>query len=243
MQDARLLKNRLYDQFERIGKALASRRRLELLDVLAQGPRTVEELAGQTSMSVANASQHLQVLKKARLVETRQEGNHVFYGLADERVFAMMQGLRDLAQARLAEVDQIARDYFGNRDDLAPIGMKELSDLMRAGDVVVLDVRPLEEYENGHITGARSLPVDELEERISELPPETDIVAYCRGPYCVFALEAVERLRKHGRWARRLDLGFPDWRAAGFPYETGAVAKDSLSRLTTPTTRSEAASK
>ncbi len=223
MNDKRYFKDRVYDQFERIGKALASRRRLELFEVLAQGARPVEELAAETAMTVANASQHLQVLRRARLVETRQEGNHVFYFLADERVFALVQALRDVAQARLAEIEQITRDYLDGRDHLDPVRMGELFDRLREQDVVVLDVRPHQEYESGHIAGARSVPVDELEARLAELSPDTEIVAYCRGPYCVLAVEAVERLRRHGRSARRLDLGFPDWQAAGLPVETGAV--------------------
>jgi rhodanese-related sulfurtransferase len=219
----RQLKDQLYEQFERLGKALASRRRLELLDVLAQGERPVEALADETSMTVANASQHLQVLRRARLVETRPEGTHVYYRLADERVFRLWQALRDVGQAHLAEVEQIARDYLGDRDGLEPIHMHELLERLRADDVVVLDVRPQEEYASGHIAGARSVPFDELEARLAEIPEGAEVVAYCRGPYCVYADEAVERLRRHGRPARRLDLGFPDWRAAGLPVETSAA--------------------
>ena len=219
METKRAFKNQVYDQFERIGKALASRRRLELLEVLAQGERPVEALAAETAMTMANASQHLQVLRHARLVETRQEGNRVFYSLADGRVFRLLQALRDVAEARLAEVEQITRDFFGDRDELDPIRMEELVDRLRTGDVVVLDVRPPEEYASGHIAGARSVPLDTLEARLAELPPYKEIVAYCRGPYCVLAVEAVDRLRRHGHPARRLDLGFPDWQAAGLPVE------------------------
>ena len=219
MGGSRSFKSHIYDQFERIGKALASRRRLELLEVLAQGERPVEELASETAMTVPNASQHLQVLRRARLVDARQEGSHVFYSLADELVFKLLQALRDVARARLAEIGQITRDFLGGRDELDPIRMGALFDRMRSGDVVVLDVRPPVEFDSGHIAGSRSMPLDELEERLAELPPDTEVVAYCRGPYCVLAVEAVELLRRHGHPARRLDLGFPDWQAAGLPVE------------------------
>lgn len=219
----RRFKNRVYDQFERIGKALASRRRLELLEVLAQGERPVERLAAETAMTVANASQHLQVLRRARLVETRQEGKHVLYSLADELVFTLLKALREVAETRLAEIEQITRSFYADRDGLDPIPMEELFDRLRAGDVTVLDVRPTEEFESGHIAGARSMPLDELEARLAELPSDSEVVAYCRGPYCVLAVEAVARLRQDGRPARRLDLGFPDWRAAGLPVEKGLV--------------------
>ncbi len=224
MQSERRFKDQVYDQFERIGKALASRHRIELLEVLAQGERTVEVLAAQTAMTVANTSQHLQVLRRARLTETRREGKHVFYSLADDRVFELLQSLRHVAEARLSEIEQIAGDYLLNRDELDPIPMAELFDRLRAGDVVVLDVRPPEEYESGHIAGARSVPLEELEAHLAELPPGKDVVAYCRGPYCVLAVDAVEKLRRHGRPARRLDLGFPDWRAAGLP--VGSAGSD-----------------
>lgn len=219
----RRLKDHLYEQFERLGKALASRRRLELLDVLAQGERPVEALAEASGMTVANASQHLQVLRRARLVETRPEGTHVYYRLADEGVFRLWQALRDVGQAHLAEVDRLARDYLDDRDGLEPVRMRELLGRLRAEDVVVLDVRPPEEYASGHVAGARSVPLDELEARLAEIPESADVIAYCRGPYCVFAAEAVGRLRHRGRRARRLDLGFPDWKAAGYPVEVGAA--------------------
>jgi rhodanese-related sulfurtransferase len=217
MTNERPFKNQLYDQFERVGKALASRRRLELLDVLAQGERSVEDLGDETGMPVANASQHLQVLRRARFVETRQEGTHVFYRIADVRVFSLLQAVREVAKARLAEVDQITRDFRENRSHFEPIRMEELFERIRTDDVVVIDVRPPVEYASGHIIGARSIPIDELEARLGEIPADVDVVAYCRGPYCVFADEAVEKLRRHGRPARRLNLGFPDWKAAGLP--------------------------
>lgn len=220
----RPFKDRLYGEFARVGKALGSRRRLELLDVLAQGPRSVEDLAGETSMTVANASQHLQVLRAARMVEARQEGTRVYYRLADDRVFALWQALRDVARSRLAEVDQVVGEFLADRHRLEAVGIAELLERMRRDDVVVLDVRPALEYESGHIAGARSVPVEELEDRLSELSLETEIVAYCRGPYCVFADEAVERLRRHGHAARRLDVGYPDWKAAGLPVESDGEA-------------------
>lgn len=217
METDRRFKDHLYDQFARVGKALASRRRLELLEILAQSERTVEDLAVATGMTIANASQHLQVLRRARLVESRQEGTHVFYSIADETVFELWTSLREVARKRLAEIDQITNDYLADRRHLQPIQMRELLNSLRAADVVVLDVRPAEEYESGHIAGARSIPLDELEDRLSDIPADAEIVAYCRGPYCVLADQAVERLRRRGRQARRLDLGFPDWKAEGLP--------------------------
>jgi len=216
-EQKRRYKEGVYGQLERVGKALASRLRLELLDVLAQGEHTVEALAQETATSVANVSQHLQVLRRARLAETRQEGTYVYYRLADERVIRLLQALRDVGEARLAELHQIQLDYRKKRGEFEPVGMQELFDRLRTDDVVVLDVRPAGEYEAGHIAGARSIPLDELEARLEEIPPDAEVVAYCRGLYCVFADEAVERLRKHGRRARRLALGYPDWWTAGLP--------------------------
>ena len=215
----RRFKDTLFDQFARIGKALSNGGRLELIDLLAQGERTVAELAELTAMSVANASQHLQVLRQARLVETRKEGRYVVYRLADERVFRLWQAMREVGEARLADIERLVSDYVEGREALRPIGMDELLVRMQAGGIEVLDVRPAEEYRAGHIAGARSVPLEELEARLDDLPSEVEVVAYCRGPYCVFADEAVERLRERGRRARRLDLGFPDWKAAGLPVE------------------------
>ncbi len=220
ISDKRRFKEAVYAQFARIGKALSSGPRLELLDVLAQGERTVAELADLTGLSVANASQHLQVLRRARLVDTRKEGTYVHYRLTDERVFRLWQLLRALGEDRLAEIDRIVSDYRRERRALEAVDADELRARMQAGTVEVIDVRPVEEYRAGHIAGARSMPLDELEARMDELPSDVEIVAYCRGPYCVFADEAVERLRTRGFAARRLDVGFPDWKAAELPVET-----------------------
>lgn len=219
---SRPFKDAIYEQFSRIGKALANEHRLELLDVLAQGERTVEELASETAMTVANASQHLQVLRKARLVARKKEGTYVYYRLADERVFRLWQVLREVGEARLAEVRQLAAEYRENREQLEGIGMEELLERLRERDVVVLDVRPPEEYRAGHVAGARSVPLGELEARLDELPSGVEVVAYCRGPYCVMADEAVERLQERGFRARRLEVGFPDWKAADLPVEAQA---------------------
>jgi len=211
------LKDRLYRQFARIGKAVASSRRLELLEILAQGERTVEKLARETDLSVANASHHLHVLREARLVEARKSGLYVFYRLADPTVYDLSQLIRQLAERHLAEVSRIVETYLTARDELEPVGREDLLERARTGAVLVLDVRPSEEYRAGHIPGAISVPVEDLEDRISELPSGKELVAYCRGPYCVLAFRAVEILRARGLQARRLADGFPEWRAAGLP--------------------------
>jgi rhodanese-related sulfurtransferase len=214
-------KARLFAEFSRIGKALASPHRLQLLEVLAQGERSVEELAAELGIPVANASQHLQVLRSARLASARRDGLYVRYRLASPRVFRLWQVVRDLGRERLAEVDQVAAQFLKHRDEMEAIGAKELCRRLREGDVVVLDVRPRTEYAAGHIAGARSVPIDELAKRLREIPAGREVVAYCRGPYCVFADEAVALLRKRGRRALRLAEGFPDWEALGFPVEAG----------------------
>lgn len=216
-----MVKDGLYEQFARIGKAVAHPKRIELLDVLCQGERSVEVLAEAAAMSVVNASAHLRVLREARLVATRREGTRVFYRLADDAVCDFFFSLRDLAGDRYAEVDRMMRDFFEARDELEPVNRDEL--LSRAGDghVLVLDVRPREEYEAGHILGAVSVPLADLEGRMAGLPRGAEIVAYCRGPYCVLAPQAVELLRTHGFTARRLEDGFPEWRRAGLPVAAG----------------------
>ncbi len=215
----REFKDRLFEQFARIGKALASPKRLEIVDLLAQGERTVEEIAEKTSMSVASASQHLQVLKAARMVESRREGTYFHYRLADEEVFRTWQAVRALAESRLAEVERVVEAYLEDRDALEAVDAPELMGRLSDGSVVVLDVRPEEEYRAGHIPGALSVPVDALEAALQTLPRDREVVAYCRGPYCVFSDEAVAYLRARGYRARRLRQGLPDWRAAGLPVE------------------------
>lgn len=219
-QEKRAFKDAIYGQLAQIGKALANAHRLELLDVLAQGPRPVEALAEETAMSVANASQHLQRLWRARLVSREKEGTHVYYSLAEDDVFHLFQTMRSVGESRLAEINQLVSDYRSAPDFLKALDVASLRTRMEGADVIVLDVRPADEYRHGHIAGARSLPIDELESRLDELPDDTEVVAYCRGPYCVFADEAVETLRARGIAARRLDAGFPDWKAAGLPIET-----------------------
>lgn len=219
-QTKRTFKDLLYEQFARVGKALASGHRLELLDLLAQGERSVEELAAEAGLSVANASQHLQVLRAARLVETRRAGVSIRYRLADERVFDLWRALRELGEARLAEIDRLVRDYLHERAALEPVSAAELRQRLAQGDLTLLDVRPATEYGAGHIPGARSVPVDHLAEALRDLPRDQEVIAYCRGPYCVFADEAVALLQRHGFRARRLAIGLPDWRALGLPVAT-----------------------
>ena len=215
----RKFKDRLFEQFARVGKALASPKRLEIVDLLAQGERTVEEIARQTSMSVASASQHLQALKAARMVEVRRKGLYAHYRLADEDVFRTWQAVRDLAESRLAEVDRVVESYLEDRDALEAVDATELMERLSDEGVVVLDVRPEEEYRAGHIPGAISVPVDALEAALQTLPRDREVVAYCRGPFCVFSDEAVALLRSRGYRAYRLQQGLPDWRAAGMPVE------------------------
>jgi len=207
----------LYEQFARIGKVLGNAKRLELLHVLGQGERSVESLALAGGLGLTTASAHLQVLRQARLVETRRDGVRVFYRIADDTVYRLLLALQDAGRTRLAEVQQIARDYVEARDGLEPITKEELWERIQRGDVVVLDVRPAEEYRAGHIPRAVSIPADELEAKLDTLAPDAEIAAYCRGPYCVLAAEALEVLRRHNRRARRLADGFPEWRLAGFP--------------------------
>jgi rhodanese-related sulfurtransferase/DNA-binding HxlR family transcriptional regulator len=219
MNDHRLFKDKLFEQFARVGKALANPHRLEILDLLAQGERTVEDLAREAGMSVANTSRHLQELRAARLVEVRREGLYGYYRLADERVFAAWRAIRDLGEARLAEIDRLVGSYLTDRDSLEAVCAEELLAKMREEGVEVLDVRPEDEYRAGHIPGARSVPVERMEAYLEEIPRDREVVAYCRGPYCVFSDEAVALLRSRGYRARRLREGLPDWRAAGRPVE------------------------
>ena len=219
----RHFKDRLYGQFARIGKALASPHRIELIELLAQGERSVDALAAEAELSLANASQHLQVLREAALVESRKVGLHVRYRLAAPEVFELTRALRTVAENRFAELDRLVHEHFGDRSDPEPVAMDELIKRANSGDVVILDTRPASEYAAGHIAGAISVPVDELQERLRQLPKGKEYVAYCRGPYCVYADRAVELLRANGRKARRLLDGFPEWKAAGLPIEDAAA--------------------
>ena len=215
-------KDPLYAQFARIGHAVSAPKRIELLDLLAQGEKTVEQLAEQTATPVKNTSAHLRVLRQARLVETRRSGSYVHYRLADDDVLRFLRSLQGLGRSRLAEVEQVAALYIDRRDELDPVGLTELRRLAREGAVTIVDVRPREEYEAGHIPGALSVPVAGLRGRLGEIPKRREVVAYCRGPYCVYSVEAVELLREHGYRARRASDGLPDWRAAGWPVARGA---------------------
>jgi DNA-binding transcriptional ArsR family regulator/rhodanese-related sulfurtransferase len=222
-QAHREFKDRLYDQLARIGKAIANAHRLEILELLAQGERTVESIAEETNLSMANASQHLQTLRAAGLVDARKDGLFVRYRLADDSVVELSRVVRTIAEHRLAEIDRLVRDHFGDRGGVEPVGMKELLARVRAGDIVVLDTRPASEYDAGHIAGAISAPVGALQKQLGKLPKHKDYVAYCRGPYCIYADRAVELLRKSGRRARRMSEGFPEWMSAGFPIERTLV--------------------
>lgn len=217
----RQAKDALYDALASVAKALGNGRRAEIVDVLAQGERRVEELAQEIGQSVANTSQHLQVMLRTSLVTTRREGTRVYYSLASEQVAALWPALRDVAARHVREVDGLAAAYLGDRAGLASISRAELVERLRAGDVVVLDVRPDAEYAAGHLPGAVNVPPDELEQRLGVLPADQQVVAYCRGPYCVYADDAVRLLLAAGRDARRLDDGYPEWAAAGLPVLTG----------------------
>jgi rhodanese-related sulfurtransferase/DNA-binding transcriptional ArsR family regulator len=220
MPGHREFKNALYAQFARIGHALASPKRIELLDLLGQGEKTVEALAEQVATPIKNASAHLRVLRQAQLVETRRDGTYVYYRLSDGDVHRVLRNLEALGHSRLADVQQVVRLYLDSKDQLEPVTLKELRRLMRDDDVTVVDVRPSDEYQAGHIPGALSVPVPELKRRLREIPKSREVIAYCRGRYCVYSLEAVTLLRKHGYRARRAHEGLPDWRAAGLPVES-----------------------
>ncbi len=220
----RQFKNAIYEQLARIGRSLASGPRLEILDVLCQGPRTVETLAKQVGQSMANTSHHLQVLRRARLIEAEKDGVHVTYRLADEEVCTFFRALRRLAESRLLEVETVTRQFLEERGALEPVDREALVARVKTGEVTLLDVRPPEEYRAGHIPGALSVPLADLERRLAELPRDREVVAYCRGPYCVLALEAVELLRSKGFRATRMADGVPDWKARGLPVEIPATA-------------------
>jgi len=215
-------KQTLLTQFAAVAKAVAHPHRLELLEQLAQGERSVEVLADRIRVSIANASQHLQHMRRAGLVAGRRDGKFVFYRLADDAVLDLLASLRRIAEARSAEVERLVRGYFRDRDSLEAVSRPELVERLKAGVVTVLDVRPEDEFALGHLPGAVNVPLGELEKRLAELDPEQEIVAYCRGPYCVLSYEAVAILRARGFKVRRLEDGLPEWRAAGLPVEAGA---------------------
>ena len=214
-------KHVLFGQFAAVAKAAAHPYRLELLEQLAQGERSVEVLADRLKLSVANASQHLQHMRRGGLVAARRDGKFVFYRLADDSVLDLVAALRRVAETQSAEVERVVRSYFANRDAMEAVTRTELMDRLRDGIVTVLDVRPQDEFALGHLRGAINVPLAELEKRLSKLDPGQEIVAYCRGPYCVLSYEAVARLRARGFKIRRLEDGYPEWRAAGLPVEAG----------------------
>jgi rhodanese-related sulfurtransferase/predicted transcriptional regulator len=210
----------LFDALASVAQALGSGRRAEIVDLLAQGERSVEEIANEISQSLANTSQHLQVLARAGLVRSRREGTRVFYRLASDRVGELWAAVRDVAVRHVAEVNQLADEYLGERGGVEPVSVEELAQRLARDQVVVLDVRPELEFRAGHIPGARSVPLAALASLAPKLPRRRQIIAYCRGPYCVYADDAVRLLRERGLKARRLDVGFPEWRRAGLPVET-----------------------
>ncbi len=211
----------IFEQFARIGKAVSCGPRLELLEIIAQGERTVEVLANASGLSVANTSKHLQLLRQAGLVGARKQGLHVFYFIQDTNVIGLLDIMRKLAESHLADVDKLIKSYLTVRDNLEPVSHGELLERVREGSVTVIDVRPQEEFEAGHVAGAVNIPLKELEKHLDEIEHSQEVVAYCRGPYCVLAFEAVAKLREKGFTARRMKDGYPQWRVAGLPIESG----------------------
>jgi rhodanese-related sulfurtransferase/DNA-binding MarR family transcriptional regulator len=217
----RQAKDALFDAFAEVAKALGSGRRAEIVDVLAQGERSVEAIADELGQTLANTSHHLRALARAGLVRTRRDGTRIYYALSSERVGALWAALRDVATEHVASIERLAKDYLGDRAGLEAISRQELADRLALGDVVVLDVRPDAEYQAGHIPGARSVPPAELRRSLAALPKDTEVVAYCRGPYCVYADDAVRELDRRGYRARRLEDGYPEWKRAGHPVAAG----------------------
>ncbi len=217
------VKKQLFEQFARVGKSLSSPHRLELLELLAQSERTVEDLTKLTGLPVANVSQHLQHLRRAALVITRKAGLYVYYSLSSPHVSELLSAVQRIAESQLDEVDELVRTYLSSKDDMEPVSRFELLERVRSGLVTVLDVRPVEEYEAGHIAGAINIPLRELSKRLHQFERKRPIVAYCRGAYCILAFDAVAKLRAKGFDARRLDGGFPEWRHAALPIETHSV--------------------
>lgn len=216
-------KQALFAQFAAVAKTLGHAHRLELLEQLAQGERSVEALAQRSGLSMANASQHLQHMRRAGLVVNRRDGKFIYYRLADDAVLELFAALRRIAESNIAEVEKVIRNYFDKRDGLEAVSREELVERSRAGTVLILDVRPEDEFALGHLPGALNVPLRELEARLGEIDPKQEIVAYCRGPYCVLSYEAVAQLRARGFVARRLEDGLPQWRAAGLPTVTGGA--------------------
>ena len=212
-------KRELFQQLARVGTALSSGTRLEFLELLAQGERSVDQLAAMTGVTVANTSQHLQKLRQAGLILGRKQGQYVFYQLTGDNVVGLLEALGNVGETHLAEVERIVRLYMAAKDDLEPVPAKELLDRVRKSLVTVLDVRPPDEFAAGHVPGAVNIPIQELERRLSELPKRKEVVAYCRGPYCLMSYDAVQLLRRKGLKARRLEAGLPEWRHAGMPIE------------------------
>jgi rhodanese-related sulfurtransferase/DNA-binding transcriptional ArsR family regulator len=220
----RAAKDALYEGFAEVAKALASGRRAEIVDVLAQGERSVEEIATEIGQSVANTSHHLRAMARAGLLTTRRDGTRIFYALASDRVGELWSALRDVAAEHTAGLERLVDAYLGERDGLDTIDRDELARRVRRGDVVILDVRPEAEFSSGHIVGATSVPITELRKHMKALPKDADVVAYCRGPYCVYADDAVRELNRRGFRARRLVDGFPEWKRAGLPVASGEGA-------------------
>ena len=209
----------LFAQFARVSKALGSGNRLELLEFLAQSERSVDTLSKLSGLSIANTSRHLQVLRQAGLVATRKEGLYVYYSVSGGGVVKLLAALQEVAQHNVAEVTKLVTTYLTSKDSLEPVSVYDLADRIRRGLVTVVDVRPVEEYDAGHLPGAINVPLTDIEKNLGKLPPDKEVVAYCRGPFCLLSFEAVARLRNKGRKARRLETGFPEWKIAGLPIE------------------------
>jgi rhodanese-related sulfurtransferase len=222
----RAAKDALYEALAGVAKAIGSGRRAEIVDVLTQGERSVEEIAAEIGQSVANTSHHLRTLAAARLVQTRRDGTRICYSLASDRVAQLWTAVRDVAAEHVAEIEQLAVAYLGDRAGLEPITREELAARLAVGDVIVIDVRPEREYAAGHVLGARSVPKNQLDRWLEGAPRDCEVIAYCRGPYCVFADDAVREARAHGLSARRLEDGFPEWRRAGLPVAAGNGGRD-----------------
>lgn len=219
--EKREFKDKVFGELAKVSNALANPKRLEIIDLLAQGERTVEKISNETGMSIANASQHLQVLKAGNLVEIKRKGNFIIYRLANDKVLLIWQLLRELGTERIAEIEKVVNDFRAKRKGLESVTIKELLEKINRQNVVVIDVRPAEEYESGHISKAISIPIDQLTKKLKDLPKNKEIIAYCRGPFCVFADEAIEILSKKKFKAKRLEEGFPDWKLKGLPVEIG----------------------